>query len=186
MQGTKMDQNPLHKFPDRRALLTDGAEGLEIHIPVPRNGLILFCYTILLLGLGWGSLFASQTGHTVLALLLLAFFIRFAFNVLWILTGSEHVTLSRDDLVIRRKFLACEFASVQYKLTSVSNVHVEPFFRDLGFGMGNSLAHAGAVEFDCVSRKGRFGTGLDVNEAGEIVAKIQSRCAQRNSPGQAV
>src|SRR4051812_48121779 len=127
-----MGQKPLYNLPSKRAFLTETAGGLEVRIAPSRHGVILFCYAALVFGLAWGSLFASRTGRTVVAILLVALTLRFFFNLLWVLIGTEHVTLSPDLLVIRRSLVRCQFVRREYKLSEVSSLRVEPFFRDLG------------------------------------------------------
>jgi hypothetical protein len=176
--------------PTGRAIIKDDGDILEITIPAKGNHLLV---VIMIIGIFLWSIVSVVLGETEAGILaaLLCFYL--GYFILWMFKGKEIITVSAEQLSIRREVMglgrtrcyqkdnieilsiAPEYSDFYLPLFSFESGYVGPiWFRQKKapsrhFSPSQSLF--GMVNFSVI----RFGFGLDLQETKDLVRRIKSR-----------
>jgi hypothetical protein len=167
-----------------RSTMTSVPGGIEVRIPSRRNWVMVVFLALWLCGWVFGEFNAAaplrhpaeNTPVGFLAFWIVGWTVGGCFAVAtlaWMLAGHERVTIAGDEFTVRRE--ACGLGwTRRYELRNAKNLRVGDAPVDNGpFGMRDpSGFRSGPFAFDYGPRSIRFGVGLDVAEARNVLAGI--------------
>ena len=101
-----------------------------------------------------------------------------AFNVLWMLAGSERITVTTGALIIRKQVFGVGREKA-FDLSEISGLRVHrddsQSLKRTGGLSSPGIGGTGTIAFDYGARTVRFATGIDEAEATMIVGELSSR-----------